>query len=257
MLIAGGAHAQPRPVVTSLSASDASPVTDPAAIAAWLRRLVGRYRFEGMVQVDYTEQGTDPEYGCVDPETGNPRPFCKSIQGKGDCVAVGTGPGVQCVLAVEWQDIYEVLYPEDLVPGEPAPPVGAFNLPGGVSYLDPAMALFGLDPGKSGINYLLVDNKGLPEGGLGFLAGDRATFKASCVNAAILFNGMKPPPRGREPPHICERTLRIDAKPEGKLVFMTIDIEINGDRWTRYDMSLRHVTQDEQIATPARPSAAR
>jgi hypothetical protein len=119
------------------------------------------------------------------------------------------------------------------------------------------MALFGIDPGKAGINYLLVDNKGLPEGGIGFLAGDRATFKAACVNAAILFNSMKPPPRDRESPHVCERILRIDAKPDGKLVFMSFDIEINGDHWTRYEMSLRRVAQDEQPAATTKPSASR
>jgi hypothetical protein len=258
MLVAGGTYAQPRPVATGLTASDAIPVTDPSQIAAWLRRLVGRYRFEGMVQVDYVDPGADPEYGCVDPATGSPRPFCKSVHGIGDCVSVGKGPGVQCVLNVAWEDIYEVLYPQgDLQPGEPPPPVGAFTLPGGVSYLDPAMALFGIDPGKSGINYLLVDNKGLPEGGMGFLAGDRATFKAACVNAAILFNGMKPPPRGREPPHVCERILRIDARPDGKLVYMSFDIEINGDHWTRYEMSLRRVAQDDASTPPVKASASR
>lgn len=229
----GTAAANPRAQPEAIP-YDIKPVTDPVAVGNWLRQLVGKYRFEGMVQIVYTPPSSaDPLYPCV--KDGAPTDYCQSVKGKGDCVAIGTGPGVQCVLNVEWRDIYEIVNSSGL---EPA---GAFNLPGGVSYMNPSMSLFGLDPGTAGINHLLVDNKGLPEGGIGSVAGDRATFKTPCVNAPILFNAMKPPPRDREegPPRTCERTIRIDAKPDAALLHMTVEISINDVIWTRQDLTLR------------------
>ncbi len=212
----------------------------------WLKRLVGRYQFEGLVEVVKTE---DHRCGQLppDPANSNPpppaEPWCSSIKGKGDCIAIGTGAGVQCVLNVTWQDLYDVNMDDGKV----------YNLPGGVSYLDPAMLLFGLDPGKSGINYLLVDNKGLPEGGLGFVAGNRATFKTPCVNGPALLGAMKP----LDPPaRTCDRTIYIDAKPDAKLVFMSIDIDINEEPFTRYVMSLRRVPQVQgPVVSSASPAS--
>ena len=53
------------------------------------------------------------------------------------------------------------------------------------------MLLFGLDPAQSAIHHLMVDNKGLPEGGPGSNTGNRATFKTTCVNAPILLSTMR------------------------------------------------------------------
>jgi hypothetical protein len=245
LLSSGRAGAQPRvePKVEDL----ATPTVAPDV---WLRRMVGRFQFEGLVEVVYypPEDGhrcgplpPDPNDAQSDKPPKLPQPWCSGIKGMGDCVSIGKGPGVQCVLNVSWEDFYEVVTPEDLEPGEPAPPVGVFNLPGGVSYLDPAMALFGIDPGKPAINFLLVDSKGLPEGTLGLIKGNRATFKTPCVNAAVLLAAMKPAPPGTGTWRTCERTLYIDAKPDAKLVFMTMDIEINDDLWTRLTFSLRRV----------------
>jgi hypothetical protein len=252
LLACDKASAQPR---TEPKLED--PATPTAAADVWLRRMVGRFQFEGLVEVVYypPEDGhrcaalpPDPKEAESDKPPKLPQPWCSAIKGMGDCVAIGTGPGVQCVLNVKWQDFYEVVSPEDLEPDEPAPPVGVFTLPGGASYLDPAMALYGLDPGKSAINFLLVDSKGLPEGTLGLIKGNRATFKTPCVNAAVLLNAMKPAPPETGSWRTCERTLYIDAKPDAKLVFMTMDIEINDDIWTRFTMSLRRVAEVPAIA---------
>jgi hypothetical protein len=229
-MAAANPRAQPETI-----AYDIKPVTDPVAVGTWLRQLVGKYRFEGMVQIVYTPPSSaTPLYPCV--REGVPTDYCQSVKGKGDCVAVGTGPGVQCILNVEWRDIYEIVNSSSL--DEPA---GVFNLPGGVSYMNPSMSLFGLDPAKATINHLLVDNKGLPEGGMGSVAGNRATFKTPCVNVPILFNAMKPPPRDREegPPRTCERIIRIDAKPDAALINMSVEISINDVIWTRQDLTLR------------------
>jgi hypothetical protein len=151
---------------------------------------------------------------------------------------------VQCILDVAWQDFYEVITPSDDV-SSTGPGSGIYSLPGGVTTLSPAMALFGLDPAESGIKYLLVDQKGLPEGGPGAIRGNRATFKTTCVNGPELFSRMKPPPRPPDPPRLegpprtCERILRLDAKPDASLMHWSMDIEINGEPWTRYEMTLR------------------
>lgn len=191
-------------------------VTPDADMDVWLRRLVGRYTFEGMVQIVH-----DGDCDSIEPQ------ICQSIKGKGDCVAVGDGPGVQCILDVTWLDM--------------------FQQPGGVSYLDPAMALFGLDPGNSALNYLLVDNKGLPEGGQGYIKGNRATFRTLYVNAPVLLMEMGDKAKGVTNVY---RTVRLDARPDATVVHWSMDIELEaaGERvmWTRFEMTLRRVPQDEE-----------
>lgn len=216
----------------------------PADMDEWLRRLVGRYRFEGMVEVvyayeDYFEHRCGPlppdpaEQQSQEPEFP-PVPYCSNISGMGDCVAIGSGPGVQCVLSVTWNDMYEM--DEE----------GVFQLPGGVSNLSPSMLLLGVDRTNASLNYLLVDQKGLPEGGLGQVLGNRATFRTECVNGPRLLGELRPefipPPEfGGRTPQDCERILRIDARPDAKVLHMTMEIAINGEVFTRHDMTLRRV----------------
>jgi hypothetical protein len=220
------------------------PAGPPVAADVWLRRLVGRYRIEGMVEVVYDH----PDYiehrcGPLPPDpnqSDNPPPpavpYCSGIKGKGDCVGIGSGPGVQCILDVSWQDIYTQL--------------GA-NLPGGVSYLSPAMLLFGLDPTQAAIHHLLVDNKGLPEGGPGANTGNRATFKTTCVNAPILLSRMpevvpdeRRPDRPREW-QTCNRVTRFSAKPDSRVVNISMDIDINDETFTRLEITMRRVEPGE------------
>jgi hypothetical protein len=225
-------------------------------MAEWLKRLVGRYSFEGSVEVVYFHEGEDyDEHRCAPlppppSESGElpppATPYCATIRGKGDCVGIGKGPGVQCILNVSWQEFYEIIAPSDDVAAS-GPNAGVYNLPGGISTLSPSMALFGLDPTQAGLKYLLVDQKGLPEGGSGSIRGNRATFKTTCVNGAELFSRMKPPPRPPDParaegpPRTCERFLRLDAKPDASVMHWSMDIEINGEPWTRLEMTLRRL----------------
>ncbi len=197
------------------------PVTDTAGIAAWLRRLKGRYRAEGMIWM---------------PLDGQRGP----IRGSADCAPVGSGAGMHCIFNLQWQDIYQIVMDPD------AERMGVFSLPGGASYLNPSMLLMGLDPDRQGIGFLLVDNKGLPEGGEGFIAGERATFTAPCVNAAQLFLAMRPEARYAEQrPHTCRRITRIDIRPSGRLVNMATHIEINDELATIIEVSLRSIPPDE------------
>jgi hypothetical protein len=248
LLLAGGALLAPADA--SAAPRETAPewkdtVGPPAPMDVWLRRLVGKYEFDGMVEVVYYE-----DHRCAplppDPNSQDaPPPFvpyCSAIKGKGDCVGIGTGPGVQCVLNVSWEDLYEVISPTSNTDGSVnTDPVGVFNLPGGVSNLNPAMSLFGMDPGKQGINLLLVDNKGLPEGTMGVITGNRATFKTPCVNSPVLINAMKPQkvPKDERPLQTCDKVIYIDAKPDAKLLFLSIDFRINDEVFTRYSMSMR------------------
>jgi hypothetical protein len=212
--ITSAAGANPRDSIADVSYLIPKPVTEPAAMAAWLRLLAGSYRVEGMV--DFTE-----------------RPI--GVGGKADCKAVGTGPGIQCIFNITWPDEFEVVQP-----GEGDARAGIFNLPGGDSYLDPSMMLIGLEPARSALRYLLVDNKGLPEGGPGFIVGKTATFRTPCVNARPLLQAMNPDRLiNQRPPETCARITRIETAPESRLVYLSIYIEINDEPRTRFDLTLR------------------
>jgi len=228
------------------------PAGPPTEGDVWLKRLVGRYRIEGMVHV--VAKGPCGQLPPDPAQSENPPPpppvYCESVKGMADCVAIGSGPGVQCILQINWPDMYETVYP-------PEDDVGVFNLPGGVANLAPAMALFGLDPGKSALNYLLVDQKGLSEGGEGFNSGSRMVFRTPCVNWPTLRNAMRP----ASPVHrTCERIMRIDARSDAKALFLSVDFEIDEDPFTRYDLTLRRVPQAQTSQTkdsPATPPAGR
>jgi hypothetical protein len=211
--IVGAAGTNPRDAKLDVTYVIPRPVTERGEIGAWLLRLGDRYRVEG---------------------AGNVMGRIVTVKGAVDCTAIGAGPGMQCILNISWNDQFEIITD----PGQG--PVGVFNLPGGVAYLNPSMMLTGLDPGRQGITFLLVDNKGLPEGGPGVIAGDRATLRAPCVNAPALFLAMNPDARFAERrPDTCERIIRIDARPGSTVVHMATDIEINGDVATRFDLTLR------------------
>jgi hypothetical protein len=233
-LLATAAGANPRDPATRSTYAAPVPVVQPDAMGAWLRRLAGKYRVEGLVEVVYNSPDYDPHRCGVpapDPPESVVEPFCQQIKGAIDCVNIGSGPGIQCILQVTWNDFYEIIRPVDL--GKMA---GAFTLPGGTSYLAPAMLLLGIEPGRGGVNYLLVDNKGLPEGGPGSIAGDRATFRTSCVNGPTLLNSMKPQLVANRPLQTCDRVLRIDAREGSSVVHLAFDIEVNEEMFTRFEL---------------------
>jgi hypothetical protein len=185
----------------------------PVEMDAWLRRLIGRFSFEGFVHV--------PSNGrCGAPGRSVLEIPCQTIKGMGECVGVGTGPGVQCMFNVSWLDIW-IWDPDE----------NGYR-PAALSYLNPAMALFGLDPGNGAISHLLVDNKGLPEGGLGANTGNQATFRTTCVNEPGIVGG-------------CERIFRIEAKADARMLYMWIDVEKGlkheGPPWSSVVLTLRRI----------------
>src|SRR5215204_6555314 len=114
----------------------------PTPMDVWLRRLVGNFTFEGLVQAvalgDCAPLPPDPAKQSQMSEAP-PEPYCRTIKGKGDCVGVGKGPGVHCVLDVLWKEMYETVMQkvEGGADSVDTSPTGIFELPGGAPYLDP------------------------------------------------------------------------------------------------------------------------
>lgn len=152
----------------------------------WLRRLVGRFELGGMIQTGICQKdGADN---------------CATIKGKMDCVAIGRGPGVQCIVNATWR-----LYS------------GTQDLD---SFLDPAMSLFGMDPGRNTINLLLVNDQSLASGGSGVIKGHTTLFRMC---------------RG-EFEDGCPIGIIIEAKPDAGINYMWIG--------TNIVISMRRVRED-------------
>lgn len=192
----------------------------------WLARLVGEFTIDGYVHPDpYSTSGD-----------------AREAQGHALCVGFGIAPGVLCDLQVRWADV------TDADGGE---------IPGGASTLDPAVMLFGFnlgahadtmyggrqnaaaDPDSYTIAHILVDNKGVAEGGSGFRAGtDTMMSRAPCV--AIPMN--------------CERVVRIIAPADLGTVEMRIDLEIEGEVAMRYDFVMRREADSKSVVFGRKPA---
>lgn len=157
-----------------------------AELDQWLRRLVGRFRYHGKMLFPFV----------AEVRNGRPQKDYELMlfEGKGDCIGIGDGPGVHCMMDVKWPEI---------TPRQITVPASPYS---------PAMILYGMDTNTLEIRYLQVNNKGLPEGALGSLNDtDTVKFITPCVNAIPT----------------CRRIVRISAASTGK-------IEITLHTWTDY-----------------------
>lgn len=188
---AGGALAGPRDAASaSQSADDNTETVEPAV---WSKRLLGRFRLEGLIYHDE----------CVYPDGGTGtcmsiNEWQQPIEGKGDCIDFAEGPGLQCVINVIWPEMWREA-------------TGKAQL-GGVSDLTPAMVLAGfVTTTAGGIRVLLVNDKGLAHPGALILRGSTASARPPCVNMP----GMS----------YCEQRFRIEAKPDAKNLYVTLGTE--------------------------------
>lgn len=117
----------------------------------WLRQLAGRFQWDGVLDIE-------PLVGREDGRD------LLGVKGISDCIPIGKGAGVQCVLDVRWPEQYTFR-------GDPL----------AVPNLSPAMSMYGIDAARQRVVYLQVDNKGLPIGGPGSLEGSTAAFRAPCI----------------------------------------------------------------------------
>ncbi|HEY7687927.1 MAG TPA: hypothetical protein VH835_04520 [Dongiaceae bacterium] len=183
--------------------SGEKPTRKVADLIPWLRRLLGQYSFQGWVDLG---------------GQGNPEDR-RNVRGVGLCIGFGVAPGVQCEINVRW--------PEMKGPnGE--------EVMGGVSTLDPAMILYGLEPDEIGIRYMQVDNTGLAEGATGTIIGDTATFTTACADV----------PAG------CQRITRITAGSDSKIVDVQVDTELDYRLAMRFRFQMTRVAPIQAPATP-------
>jgi hypothetical protein len=159
----------------------------------WLARMVGTFVIDGRVDL-----------GPRNPD-GNPG----TVTGRAVCVGFGVAPGVQCELRMRW-------------PGSS----GASAEIAGLANLDPASALFGFDLAKSGVSYILVDNKGTAETAVGMMVtSDTMQSRARC--GAIAGN--------------CERVSRFTAHPDLKTVDLHMDVEVDDSRVASFALVMHRV----------------
>ncbi len=162
-----------------------------AELEAWLRRLVGRYRIRGVIANNMYGVCNQRGSRCF----GNfPPPL--PVKGMMDCVAVGSGPGVHCVVNVEWT--------------VPAPPVAQVVHH---SWSAPGMLLLSMDPDTLQIRYLQVSDRSIAEEGRGDLKGDVATFRFNDFPFRPQETGR---PGQRSYCYGCSRRFLITASADGR-----------------------------------------
>ena len=150
-----------------------------AEMEAWLRRLVGKFRIEG-------------ERWSTDRRS-------LQVRGTADCFAIGSGPGVSCVISAAWKAGKET-----------------------DSAVRPQVLLFGFDPGALEIRVTHVDS--LAAGMRGFLLDGSVILEAqsppeiSTLNHALV--GVASNPISRVAPQSLSRIIpkplsRVAIKPGG------------------------------------------
>ena len=185
-----------------------APVAAAVEPAVWMKRLAGRFRLEGAIRheemVDFSPQ-EDAAPTPLNPE-GEVRgallylnEWVQSVQGKADCVGIGKGPGLQCVINIIWPEQWRV--------------TGQGQL-GGVANLSPAMVQAGLVPSdpNGGIRLLLVNEKGIGYPGSLTLSADTAVARPPCVNQP----GMQR----------CDQVAKITAKADATTLFMQLSVRV-------------------------------
>jgi hypothetical protein len=214
VLNCGHASADPRgiaapPEPDTPESIEARRILKAADMAAWLPRLVGRYRYEGVADFTPPDQNDPHDVENSSSPSGPPPlkpPKLKTITGLEDCIAIGTGPGLHCVLDIHWDE-------------ENWDNAGV-DVEGGVPFLSPALVLYGIDPSASVIRYLQLDTDGLAETESASLRGDTLTWTYATTCTSRQAGGVPPQ---------CRRVTRVRAPHDGRVVQISIYME----RWNR------------------------
>lgn len=175
-----------------VTAEEATTTTQD--LQAWLKLLVGKFTYEGHVDL------------CGKGNAKDQRP----VTGKSDCVASGSTPNVHCTLNVRWPSTR----------AESGAPVL-----GGVANLQPAFVIYTLEKRPTrdirgnlwGLMFTQVDNRGIAEWGSGMLVGDTFTSRESCVDM----------------PGACQKITRITARPGSNEIVIRVDVTMSNERVLR------------------------
>lgn len=213
LLPAVGSLATPRmdvppPEPETPEAREAKRMQTAANSAVWLPRMVGRVKYTGIVQFFQTMGPSAQALKEFPPRKVYAEATCDescqattaniaNAEGKGDCIAIGKGPGVQCVLHVVWNEEWGQL---------------GSAVEGGVSFLGPASILYGLVPNTATIRYLLLNTNGIAEAESATLDGDtlRWNFETRCESSTL---------------DRCRQVMRIRLPQGSNKTQMNIDIE--------------------------------
>ncbi len=183
---------------------------------AWLGRIVGQFRIQVSItaqvvsvntcaQIQRMNPGKNIE--CLTPDPPEPPPEIRQYNGLGDCIGIGTGPGVNCLFKI------------DLSTGEGLEVV--------LRTL-PLVNLFGVDPKVPGIRYMQIDANGLPDEAWSSLKGDTVTFRMRCARSigdtAVSAS--------------CQRTVRIYAPSNRQRIAISMELEEAEDMRDRHARNL-------------------
>lgn len=146
-------------LVDRVNAAPERPVRRARDLNAWLKRLEGRYTYEGHV------------HPC-DPGLADAR---QAVTGRAECVLdsrdSGEVPirGVYCTVDARWPQVR----------GKDGAP-----LPGGESRLSPAVIIFDIAPDQPLIRSMQVDSKGITTHAEGQVTGDTLVTREPCDTVA-------------------------------------------------------------------------
>lgn len=242
LVVAMAANAAPRgetapPEPQTPESREARRLQMATEMATWLPRMVGQFTIDGVVEFTQTRAagaGPPPEEEMPQEE---PLQNVRPVSGKADCIAIGAGAGVQCVIHAIWEEEWQS---------------NGLPVEGGVSSIGPAAILYGFDPNASVVRYLLLNTNGIAETRTGTLEGNtlRFYFEYRCESN---------PDPADNPNQLCRRVTGLYIPPAAKHVTMTIDLEswsVGLGRWndplTRISVDMRRVAGNE--ANQASPS---
>lgn len=173
----------------------------------WMARLVGRFVIEGSVDVHAKGRSED----------------LRKVSGRADCVGFGSAPGVQCEMKVRWPDS--------------TGPDGEI-IPGGASNLNPSAILYGLEPVRSAISFILLDNRGVAETAVGtMVSADTMQARSKC--GAIAGD--------------CVRIMQVSAAPDLKTVEMDMEFEIDGKKAVSFSFVMNRVPGAPSVVYGRKP----
>lgn len=141
------------------------------------------------------------------------------IRGGSRCVRFGRAVAVQCQINAAWSSDQGA---------------NAIDVPGDMASLNPAISLFALDGRKLFIVDFQVDDNGVATGGKGWVLDDTLISRSPCVD----FSGK------------CERVLRLEAPPDGKVIRMRVDLEHDGKPEVSYNFQWIRLPQGSAAAVP-------
>ena len=168
-----------------------------AELETWLRRLTGKFSYSGQVKFHLGFGCSIGRAPCEIPGMDCSSLVCYLVSpatGVASCGVIGEGAGVHCMINVKWRQT-KVVMPPSLPMTMPIPDLVKI-WPG--RSLAPATVLYGIDPDKLEVRYLLIDGRSIAESATGVLQDDTVTFKVACVDASF---------------PLCSQKLQIRASP--------------------------------------------